>query len=326
MRLRPSDFQLRAPGKTWREKPGCLARQKHVAVVVRGATQLAGRLRVVNDKECKWSLRASRNSDEACNPGSKRQSVCTPARRLARGPPSVDQSKDQWPGSQAARRPEVALPDSEPRAQPAEPLTKFAAFKSDSSVRAQPAQSPRSFCSAPKCVLGHLNGKQVIAPPRPLRASGLERDESKPVYSERYQSDWWDVAFEIGRAPFDSKFCALRNALSESLAPIYRHLIRGSAAAVRGGSAAGQESVSSMGFETASSLVQLGAFSAELGDLLLSYVEDVPKSVAPAIAAGPELAGSSGSLGPLGVIAGVAFAMVARSAFSARSKWFQFLD
>ena len=98
----------------------------------------------------------------------------------------------------------------------------------------------------------------------------------------------------MGRAPFDSKFCAARHPLFESyapiersLAPVYRHLVRGRAAVLQGGAAAGQESVGSMGFETASPHAQLGVTSAGFGDPLRSYVEDMTQSVVLAIAIRP---------------------------------------
>ena len=137
----------------------------------------------------------------------------------------------------------------------------------------------------------------------------------------------------MGRAPFDLKFRAVWHALFESfapfergLAPVYRHLIRGRAATLRVDAAADQESVSSFGFEKALSFLQFGASSAELGDLLRSYVEEIPQSVALVIAARPELVGPSGTLEPLGVTAGTVFAMVTRASCSARLEWFQCLD
>ena len=31
---------------------------------------------------------------------------------------------------------------------------------------------------------------------------------------------WWDESFQMGRAPFDSKFCAVWRALFEAFAPV----------------------------------------------------------------------------------------------------------
>ena len=134
----------------------------------------------------------------------------------------------------------------------------------------------------------------------------------------------------MGRAPCDSTFSAGRHALFESsapierfLAPVYRHLIRGRAAALQGGTAVYQGSVSSTGFETSLSIARLGVSSAELGGLLRSYAGDIPRSVALVIAARPELVGPSGTHEPLRVIAGTVFAMVTRASYSVRLKWFQ---
>ena len=63
-------------------------------MVARGATQLACRLDALDNKEWKWLLRATRNSDEVRIPSSQRQSVRIAARRLVRRSPSVVKSVD----------------------------------------------------------------------------------------------------------------------------------------------------------------------------------------------------------------------------------------
>ena len=143
--------------------------------------------------------------------------------------------------------------------------------------------------------------------------------------SDRDQSDWWGASFEIGRAPFDSKFCAVWHALFESFAPIerglapaYRCLVRSRAAALLGSSVVDREDVRPMGLETASPIWNLGVSPAEWGDLLRSYVHGVPQSAVLVIDALSELVGPVGSLAPLGVIAGMAFALVTRAYYAAR--------
>ena len=73
----------------------------------------------------------------------------------------------------------------------------------------------------------------------------------------------------MGRAPVDSKFCAVWYALFESLvpigrglAPVFRYLIRGRAAVTLGTAPLYKEDVSALGFETASPFVPLGVTSA----------------------------------------------------------------
>ena len=74
--------------------PGCAQRKKRVVLVIRGATQLAHRLDVLGNNECKWLLRATHNSDETRNPSEVRRSVGTTTRGLVRGSPTVGQYAD----------------------------------------------------------------------------------------------------------------------------------------------------------------------------------------------------------------------------------------
>ena len=109
--------------------------------------------------------------------------------------------------------------------------------KPDFSERAQPAHSTEPLRPPPQCVPGRLGGKQAVAPTYPLRAPGPERAELKVSFGESDQSDWRDVAFVMGRAPFDSKFCAAHAQFvsfaptARGLEPVYRHLIFSRAAA-----------------------------------------------------------------------------------------------
>ena len=186
-------------------------------------------------------------------------------------------------------------------------------------------RAPPSLSGLPEVRVGPYEWEQVDVPPYPLCAFGFVRDDLKALYGKQYQSDWWGVALRMGRAPFVSKFRGARNASFESfapigraLAPVRRHLIRGRAAALQGGTAVGQESVSAMGFETASPFLQLVASSAEFGDLLRSSVGDSPQSVALALAARPEFVCPPCSLEPLEVSAGAVFAIVTRAPHSVR--------
>ena len=90
----------------------------------------------------------------------------------------------------------------------------------------------------------------------------------------------------MGRALFDSKFCAVWRALFElfvpferGLAPVFWYLIRGRAAVLQGTAPLDQGGVSAMGVEVASSSAQSGATPAELGALLRLYVDGIPPSI-----------------------------------------------
>ena len=124
----------------------------------------------------------------------------------------------------------------------------------------------------------------------------------------------------MGRAPFDSKFRAALRAPVGSFAPIgrgsapaYRHLVRSRVAALRGNPAVDHEDVRSLGFERVSPILESGASATEFGDLLRPYVDGIPLSAAWEIAARSGLVGHASTLEPLGVIAGMVFAVVARA-------------
>ena len=74
------------------------------------------------------------------------------------------------------------------------------------------------------------------------------------------------------------------------------------------------------------SVLKLGVTPSELGELLRVYVDAIPESVISVIGARVDLAGPEGSLRPLGVVAGVVFAMLPRPSYSARLSWFRSLD
>ena len=160
-------------------------------MVIRGVTAMACRLNAMGDEECKRLLRATHDSGEVRNPGCRRQSVRTSARRMVRGSPSVAACEDQWPGVNATRRPAFAFLEGELRAQPVESQHKFASSESDLSVRARKVQPSEPMWPPPQCVTDRFAGKQVGVPPFPLRALGLGRDELKVLRGEDDESDWW---------------------------------------------------------------------------------------------------------------------------------------
>ena len=94
----------------------------------------------------------------------------------------------------------------------------------------------------------------------------------------------------------------------------------------QGAKRADQGDVSATGSGPASPLVKLVVAPAELSALLRAYVDGIPRSAVPGIGVRPELAGPSGAHEPVGVIAGMVFAIVTRASCSARLKWPQKLD
>ena len=190
----------------------------------RAATRIACRLDVLDNSECKWMVRATHNSDEARFPFEKRRPARSTARRLVRGPPCVETSADQWPGKKTSARSATAFPGGEPHAEHGEPQEKCVSLDSNLAANAREVQSAVSARPPPQCIADVLKGKKVSLPPRPLCARGLIRDDLKILYSSERRADWWDVEFEVGRAPFDSKFRAVWHALFESFVPIKRRL------------------------------------------------------------------------------------------------------
>ena len=162
-KLRSKKCELRVPGKTWRDMPGCLKRRAYVVSAIRGTAQLARRLDVAG------------NSDGTRNPRDKRWCVRTTTRRLVRGSPPVGQSVDFWPGMKAARRPEVAFPGGEPREEPVEPPKKFGALKTDLS-RAKKAQSSESTVPPrPAVRAGPFRGQGCQGAPVPAVCTPFRR-------------------------------------------------------------------------------------------------------------------------------------------------------
>ena len=78
----------------WRENAGCIECRRHVVLVIRGATQLACRLKNVGNPSRTWLLRATRSSDESRFPFAKRRSELTTTRRVVRGGPGDPKSVD----------------------------------------------------------------------------------------------------------------------------------------------------------------------------------------------------------------------------------------
>ena len=207
------------PAQQWCSAPGCPACRRHVVSVIRGVTQLARRLKLSDNPSCDWALRATRSSDESRPPFEKRRSEPATARRLVRGHPDADGSADYWPGDKAELRPEAPRPDGDPQAEPSSSARPGVALKKSASAHAKKGESSKEFHSPPPRVEGRLNGKDAQALPHPLRDLGLNREEVRKLHGGPEAAGWWGENFQLGRAPFDSKYCAVWHALSESFAP-----------------------------------------------------------------------------------------------------------
>ena len=287
---------------------------------VRAATQFACRVQVLGDRECKLLIRATRNSDEVRNTVAKRRPARTTARRLVRGSPHVANFEDFWPGKRASSRPPASLPGGEPQADPGKPQQKFVMLNADASVHARKLQYRDRACPPPTFVAEVFDGRPARVPRCPLREIGLPRPELKVLFGDESHADWWGAEFELGRAPSDSKFRAAWRGFFESFAsiergfaPAYRLLIKNRAADSRGSRPAVSADASAMAFRTVAPPVELGVTAQEMGGLLRAFVGSIPLSAVHVIAERDELVGQEGTLGPLGVIAGMVFATVARA-------------
>ena len=94
--------------------PGCPKCKRSVVVITRGITQLARRLLGADAPELAWLLRARHGADNSRAPHGVQQAVKTTARRLIRGSPSCEASRDYWPGTKALGRPIASLLSHKP--------------------------------------------------------------------------------------------------------------------------------------------------------------------------------------------------------------------
>ena len=221
------------PVQAWRSTPGCPDCRRHVVFVIRGATQLACRLKTLGNQSRNWTLRATRSSDEGRFPFGKRRSAGTTARRRVGGHPDAECSVDLWPGAKTCRRPEASRPVGEPQAEPSASVKTPVVPKKGVSAHAKKCDSPGEYHSPPSCAEERLYGKGARAPKCPLCDLGRSRDEVEKLRGRPGAREWRGAEFQLGRAPFDSRYCAVWRALFESfapaeraLAPVYRFLIR----------------------------------------------------------------------------------------------------
>ena len=193
-------------------RAGC---EQRVLLVVRGITQL-------DSGECFWSLRATHNWDEVRRPKQARKSAQMTGCRVVCGPPDVDESADLWPGADAAKRPAASSPGGEPHAEPDESPQPVVVSQFDLSALPRDRQSQQLSHALPVSVVDRLTGGSLSAPEFPL--DQLQQDQLEAAYGAGDLSSRRGVPFELGRAPFDSKYSAPWRAFFESFAPIGRSL------------------------------------------------------------------------------------------------------
>ena len=149
-------------------------------------------------------------------------------------------------------------------------------------------------------------------PPYPLCVLGLHPDKAKKVHEHLGTDTWRGEEFQLGRAPSDSKYCAVWHALFESfapaerpLSPVLRLLLRSRGARLRGETAPDFQAGCKLALDSVSLTTDSGAPPAELERVLHAYVEDIPTHVVETITSRGELVGEKGQLHPYGVVAGM---------------------
>ena len=130
--------------------------------------------------------------------------------------------------------------------------------------------SKEEFHSLPPRVASRLAGKEVSAPPDPLCDLGLRPEEARKVHEPYGAEAWWDEPFPTGRAPFDSKYCAVWRALFESFAPVerppssvFRLLIRSRSSRLRGETVPDAQVTNKVSLDAVSQTIDLGVSPAE---------------------------------------------------------------
>ena len=208
-----------------RPTPSCSECRRNVLLVIREVSQLALRLQVSGNRQYSWTLRATHNSDEVRYPSDKRRSTCASARRLVRGSPAVDASEDFWPGGKARGRPPASRADGEPQAEPSISPKLSAAAKKSLSQHGESGGPRDEFRPPPACVAWRAAGKCLQVLKFPLCYLSLTREEVNVLYDTPGPADRRGAGFQMGRAPFGSKYCAAWRALFESFTPAQQVLV-----------------------------------------------------------------------------------------------------
>ena len=128
-------------------------------------------------------------------------------------------------------------------------------------------------------------------------APGLSQGPLRDLFGASDAALWRGVYFDMGRAPSDSKYCAVWRAPLESFAQLDRVLAP----------------VYVTCCVPAKTSCGVAETLAELGELLRAYVDSIPEPFFRVTGARVVLVGPEGSLRPLGVVAGMVFARHARA-------------
>ena len=89
----------------------------------------------------------------------------------------------------------------------------MAVLQKSASLRAKTCESPGEFYSPPARAEERFNGKDAQVPQYPLCNLGLSREDVEKLHGRSNAADWWGKKFQLGRAPFDSKFRAVWRAI-----------------------------------------------------------------------------------------------------------------
>ena len=247
------------------------------------------------------------------------------ARRFARRRPGALKSADFWPGGRTKSRPDVQFRKANRFGEPGEVCQDVALLQSALSPRGRERGWAKASCPPPPSAPLRLAGGLEPTPKFPLCALGIPQYTLRDLYGSFDASSSWDELFEMGRAPYAPKYSAVWDALFESLAPLeralaplYRHLLRARRDLLMGrGDPNRAEEVRAEARQKVTSVVELGVTPAEFGELLCAYSDAIPVSGIRVTGAREVLVGSEGGLQPLGVVAGMVFAMLTRASYSA---------
>ena len=129
--------------------PGCAEFKRRAVMIVRRISRLARRLLDVNNPDLAWLLRARHGAENSRKPRCVRQSAKTTARRVVRGSPACEASRDCWPGKKALSSPESVCTTAGPQPEPADLLSgKVVALNTDLVPHASKGDSGQPVAAA----------------------------------------------------------------------------------------------------------------------------------------------------------------------------------
>ena len=111
-------------------------------------------------------------------------------------------------------------PEGESCYEPGESSQTAAVLQSDLSGHFRKKEWSKLSVALPASVLARLNGSGGAAHPSPLCTLGLPQDAVRELFRGTDVAARWDASFEMGRARFNSKCCAVWRVLFESFVPL----------------------------------------------------------------------------------------------------------